>query len=264
MLRLSALRTLVFGLIAALCLPAMAADETIGNMTKKELDAYIKDFLFNNPQVITDSMKYMREQEMKDMKLRAEKALERNKKNLENDPSSPSVGDASKADVTVVEFFDYHCGYCKHMLPVVKKIMEEDPKVRFVFKDLPILSEDSMAAAKAAMAVWTINPDKYFDYHTALMKHKGRFDENMLLDTAARLGMSKGEVRAAMASEKVKDALRANRDIAMDMEIRGTPAFVIGDSFLPGAIDEDMMKQAIEATRKGKKINLQEPTNLPE
>jgi len=262
-----AFRTLLLATALSLSVSAFAADtDTISNMTKKDLEAHIKEFLFNNPEVITEAIQNMRQQEMKNMKLRAEKALERNKNKLINDTSSPSLGDPKKTDVTVVEFFDYHCGYCKHMLPAIKKIMKEDPKVRFVFKDLPILSEDSIYAAKIALAVWNVAPEKYFDYHTALMEHKGQYNENMLLDTAAKLGIPKAKVREVADSEVVKEALKNNRAIALDMEIRGTPAFIIGDNFLPGAIDEDLMKQAISAARKGEKLKLPENEigNLPD
>lgn len=253
---------LAFNLPAA----AFAADDAskpIGTMTHKDLEAFIKQYLIENPELIADSMQNVRKKQMEEMKLKGEKALKRNNDALTKDPSSPSIG-PKDADVTVIEFFDYHCGYCKHMLPAITKIMKEDPKVRFVFKEFPILSEDSVAAAKAALAVWKISPDKYMDFHAELMKYTGRYDEKTLSDFAGKLGISKEKLQQAIDSEAVKQALKKNRELAMDMEIHGTPAFVIGDNFMPGALEEDQLKEAIKAAREGKKLAAPETKAPPQ
>lgn len=244
--------------LIALSLPSLAAaadaSQTIGSMTRKDLEAFIKQYLMDNPDLITDAMQNMRKKQMEEMKAKAEKSLKRNQAALNNDPASPSIGDPKKTDVTVVEFFDYHCGYCKHMLPVISKIMKEDPKVRFVFKEFPILSEDSVTASKAALAVWNLDKTKYFDYYTELMKYTGRFDEKTVLEFAAKYGISKDKMLKEMESDAVKDQLKKNRELAMDMEIRGTPAFIAGENFIPGAVDEDQLRDMIKAAREGKKL----------
>lgn len=241
-------------------LPAAAhaqekASQTIGGMTQKDLEAFIKKYLTENPELVADAMQNLRKRQMEEMKLKAEKSLKRNMEALTKDPSSPSVG-PKDADVTVVEFFDYHCGYCKHMLPAITKIMKEDPKVRFVFKEFPILSEDSALAAKAALAVYKLAPGKYMDFHAELMKYNGKYDEKTLGDFAGKLGINKEKLKEVMDSDEVKAALKKTRELALDLEIRGTPAFVIGENFMPGAIDEDQMRDAIKAAREGRKIEI--------
>lgn len=224
-------------------------------VTRGELPALVKETLINNPDILVEAFKEMRKKQEADSKEAAQKAFVKNKDKIYRDNTSPSLGNPRGTDVTIVEFFDYHCGYCKQMLPVITKLTNEDKKVRVIFREFPILSDDSVMAARAALAVHKIDKNKYFAFHTALMNTKGKFDERMLMEVAKNLGISSKELKTQMDSKEVSDMLEANRKLAQEFGIRGTPAILIGDQMMPGAVPYDNLKAAIEDIRAGRKAS---------
>jgi len=231
--------------------PTPAAANASAPVTRGEIPALVKEALMNEPEIIMEVAKKLREKQEEEAKKQAAAGLKKFKDDLFNNPNSPVVGPAD-ADVTIVEFFDYHCGYCKHMLPVVNDLMKEDKKVRFVFKEFPILSEDSVLAARAALAVSRVSKDKYFAFHQELMKANVKFDEKMLLDTAKKVGVDSAKVKAEMAKPEVTAILDKNREIAGALGVSGTPALIMGESITPGAIDLPTIKKMVAAVRAGK------------
>ncbi len=232
--------------------PSMPATVASGPVTRQELPALIKEVLMNEPEMVMDAVKKLREKQQAEAKKKTDTAIAANKEALLNDADTPSIGEKT-ADITVVEFFDYHCGYCKHMLPVITQLTSEDKKVRVVFKEFPILSEDSVTAARAALAVNRIAKDKYFAFHSALMKHEGAFDEKSLMDIAKKQGISADALKAEMAKPEVTAALDKSRKLGEEIGVRGTPALIVGNHFMPGAADLDTMKKSIADIRAGKK-----------
>jgi protein-disulfide isomerase len=233
--------------------PAAIAPATANQpVMRSELPALVREVLLNDPDIIKDAAQKLREKKDAEAKKKALDTLTKRKDDLFNDPATPSVGDAKTADVTVVEFFDYHCGYCKHMLPVVAQIMKEDPKVRFVFKEYPILSEDSVTAARAALAVNNIAKDKYFDFHAALMKQEGKFDEKAIMAIAKKLGINGDKLKAEMKKDAISTALDKNRELGAELGVNGTPALVVGNEFVPGAISTEDLQKLIAKERIGK------------
>ena len=175
----------------------------------------------------------------------------KNKTELFSDPSSPSIGPAD-ADVTIVEFFDYHCGYCKKALSSIMTLLEKDKKVRVVFKEYPILSEESEYASRAALAVSRIAKDKYFDFHKAMFAVTGSINEKFVLDEGKKLGIDPEKLKAEISNPEVKAILDKNRKLGAEIGAQGTPAIVIGDGFYPGAIPYEAMQKAIDDVRSGK------------
>ena len=222
-------------------------------VTHAQFQSLLRETLLNDPEIVMDAVKKLHEQHEQDAQKQMGEALAKHKDQLMSDTKSPSIGDPKTTDVTVVEFFDYHCGYCKHMLTTVSQIVDEDKKVRFIFREFPILSEDSVTAARAAIAVYRIEPDKYFDFHTALMKSTGKFDEKSLADIAKKVGVSPSKMKKEMENPEITKMLDENRAIAEDMGIRGTPALIVGDQVLPGAIPHDDLAKLIATTRSGVK-----------
>jgi len=220
-----------------------------GFITRQELPALVRDALMNDPNMIMDAVKKFKEQQAAEARKKAQEALVKNKEAVFNDASAPSLGDAKTADVTIVEFFDYHCGYCRHLLPDLTKLYKEDGKLRVVFKEFPILSDDSTAAARAALAVNRIAKDKYFDYHTALMKHEGKYDEKSLLDIGKKLGIATDKLKTEMAKPEITAELDRTRALAEELGIRGTPAVIIGDELSPGAVPFEEMKKMVAIAR---------------
>lgn len=232
--------------------PAPAVAASGKPLTREEIPALVKETLMNEPEIIMEAAKKLREKQEVEVKKKASEGLQKYKNDLFGNTDIPSTG-AKDADVTVVEFFDYHCGYCKHMLPTVTKALENDKKIRFHFVEFPILSDDSVLAARAALAVNRIAKDKYFDFHQALMKASGKFDEKMLMDTAKKLGIDSGKMKAEMDKPDITATLDKNREIAAALNITGTPAIILGDEIQPGAVEYEMFAKMVEAVRAGKK-----------
>lgn len=217
-------------------------------LTKSDVEAIVKQVIKDNPEILIESVQgYQKKKAGEDLE-KASKAIVDRKAELTQDSVSPSVGNP-KGDVTIIEFFDYHCGYCKQFLPVVSQLVSEDPKLRVVFKEFPILSEDSNLAAKAALAVNSIDKSKYLAYHTALMKSTGQFSQDTLTDKAVAIGIDREAFRKALASPEIDKELSKNRELASALYITGTPAIVIGEDLIPGVIPLNDLKKRVEAAR---------------
>jgi protein-disulfide isomerase len=236
--------------VAPVAPPAAAADTR--PVTRGELPALVREALMSNPEMIKDAVEKLREKQAAEAKTKADAAMVKYKDALFNDPDAPTVG-AKDADVVIVEFFDYHCGYCRRMVPAVTQLLKEDKKVRFIFKEFPILSEDSVNASRAALAVNRIAKDKYFDYHQALMKIEGKYDEKALLDAGKKLGISSDKLKAEMAKPEVTAILDKDREMGAELGVTGTPAIIVGNTLIPGAIPYEEMKKVVENVRAGKK-----------
>lgn len=239
---------LVAATVSFIAISYAAAAQTPATVTKSELPALIKEAIMNDPDMIMQALEKLRKQKEEQAKKDAEDALIKNSDTIYKNPDFPSVG-AENADVTIVEFFDYHCGYCKHFLPELAKLLEADKKIRVVFVELPILSEDSVTAARAALAVNRLNKAKYFDFHRALMKETGKFEEAKLLSIAKKLGIDSAALKAEMAKPEITAILDSTRDLAQKLQITGTPGIIVGKQVIPGAVSYDEMKGLIDGVR---------------
>jgi protein-disulfide isomerase len=239
--------TSLFTALFALSAHAQGAPATIN---RTEVETIVKDYLLKNPEVVVDALNGYQEKKMKEAQTKAQDAIVTRKKEIFEDASIPSVG-AKDADVVIAEFFDYHCGYCKHMVPVITQLLAEDKKIRVVFHELPILSEDSALAARAAITVFKLNPDKYFAYHTALMKESGKFELAKLTALAKKMGVNEAKFKATIESPEVAEEIKKSQELSQALAINGTPAIVIGNKLISGAVGVDELKESIKALRTG-------------
>ena len=152
-----------------------------------------------------------------------------------------------QGDVTVVEFFDYQCGYCKAVQADTQTLIKGDSKLRFVLKEFPILGPASVVASKAALA--SRGQGKYVEFHNALMAQRGQLDEAVIMRLAKSVGLDTDRLKKDMDSPDVLKVIAANQALAEKLNIRGTPAFVFGDELVPGAIKLDDMKRLTDAAR---------------
>lgn len=222
--------------------PASAADPA--------LEEAIRDYLLNNPEVIIESLEKYQADQRAEQHERAALAVEENREALESDPRSPVAGNPD-GDVVVVEFFDYQCGYCKRVVPSIRQVLEEDPNIRYVFKEFPVLGETSLMASRAATAVWLLNNEHYTPFHFELMTARGSLTEDRILDLAAKVGADREAVAEKMEDPEVAEILEENLQLAQAISVRGTPAFVIGGRLVPGAIDLETMQNLISSARSG-------------
>jgi len=237
---------IVFVAVISLTTFSVFSDSS-GGVSESRVREIIKEEIAANPDLILQSVSNHQQRQQAQQQGDAALKLAEHKDWLENDPTSPIEGNLD-SDVTVVEFFDYHCGYCKRSLPNVVKLLDSDKNIKFVFKEFPILGEDSVIASKVALAVHLIAPDKYFDYHKEVME-KRISGKDAHVKAATDLGLDKAAIEEKMESAEVKSIIDRNRELANIAGIRGTPAFVINGELIPGAIDYDEMVRRIEAAR---------------
>jgi|LWDU01.1.fsa_nt_gi protein-disulfide isomerase len=245
-------------LLASINLPKIAHTQIINNelnssslnvQQRKEVKDIIRKYLQKNPDVIIESIQKMRKQQEHQAKERSLKNLIIYKELILNDPTSPIAGNP-EGDVTVVEFFDYSCGYCKRIFPHLKRLINEDKNIRFVFKELPILSPQSELAARAALAAWRQDKTKYIGIHSEFMKLNGRFSEVRILRIAKNKGLNLAQLKKDMGSLALDKAIAGNRQLAQKMNITGTPGFIIGNNIIPGAVELETLKKLIAKVRK--------------
>jgi len=229
---------------------APAAASAFSAEQKAALDTAIHDYLMANPQVIMESVEqYRQNQEAIDAKGFAEKIKARHD-DIYNDAASPVVGN-KKGDVTLVEFFDYNCGYCKQAFRDVQKILEEDKKLRIGFQEFPILSESSHTAAPYALAA--DRQGKYTEYHTVLMTQSGPLNEARMESIGKDIGLDVKKLKEDANSPTIRAEIEKNLALGRDVGIAGTPAFVIGDDALRGHYGLDALRKVIADKRAAAK-----------
>jgi protein-disulfide isomerase len=213
-----------------------------------ELGKSIRAYLLANPEVLVDAMQELERKQDSQRDAVAQKGVSENQAELYRDPDSP-VGGNPNGDVVIVEFNDYQCPYCKRAYQAVKSVVGSDGKVKIVYKDIPILGEASKIAAQAALAAG--KQGKHQPLHNALMEFTGKLDRDKILEIAVGVGIDRAQLEKDMEDPKIKAIIDRNMALASALGVRGTPAFVIGKQFVPGAVDAAALKQLIADARKG-------------
>jgi protein-disulfide isomerase len=210
------------------------------------IDAQISQFLKDHPDEVMAALKLAQATERVRQEAEAQQALELKRDQIFNNPADPVAGNL-QGDVTVVEFFDYRCPYCKRVADSLIRLLKDDPNIKLVYKEFPILGPDSVVAARIALAAH--RQGKYEQVHTAFMAHKGSFDERTLLALAASVGADATRLAADMQDPAIQGQLQATDALAAALGITGTPGFLFGNQLVPGAIALDEMKKLVSAAR---------------
>ncbi|HTQ35307.1 MAG TPA: DsbA family protein [Stellaceae bacterium] len=216
---------------------------------KKQIEAIIHDYLKAHPEVLMEAIQAADDKLKSDARDKAAKALASHRDEVFNDPRSPVAGNP-KGDVTLVEFFDYRCPYCKQVEPALEKLIGEDRQLRFVFKEFPVLGPESEVAARVALAAR--KQGKYDAFHHAMMAATGRIDDAVIFKVTGSVGLDIDKVKQDMKSLDVEQELKANLALGRALDLDGTPSFIIGDTIVPGAISADALRQLIADAREKK------------
>jgi protein-disulfide isomerase len=231
--------------VGAAAMPARADDFTAAQKT--QIDKMIHDYLLSHPEVLIEAVQKADDKMKADAHDKAVSALADKKQEVFNDPTSPTAGNPH-GDVTLVEFFDYRCPYCKQVEPSLEKVLADDKKLRFVYKEFPVLGPVSTTAARAALAAK--KQGKYDAFHRAMMAAKGQISDQTVMDVAGSVGLDIVQLKRDMSSPEVDKTLKADMALADALDISGTPAFIVGNTIIPGAVGVDDLKQAIAEARK--------------
>ena len=236
---------LAFLLAAIACLPWAARD--VRADPEEEVAALVEYLRQKDPETVVKAVQAWWAEQEKYRQQQQVGRISANWEALARAEGDPALG-PDDADVTLVEFFDYRCGYCKRVLGDVMALAAGDGRLRIVFKEFPILGEMSVVAARASLAA--DRQGKWSEFHVALMSAPGALDEDRIMDTAAGLGLDMTRLRADMESEAVSATIARNRAIAESLGIRGTPAFLVKNAIQPGAASRDALAEMVAGARE--------------
>lgn len=217
-------------------------------LQKNDIRNTVREYLLENPTVIVEALEILQAQQQRTTQQHNSGAITANMDQLVNSRRDPFIGNPD-ASVTVVEFFDYQCPYCKRMAQDLAKIASEDPDVKIIFKEFPVFGTESTLATRAALAA--AKQGKYLEFHLALMDLRGAPSETAVFRVASRLGLDLERLRRDMQSQSIETQIQTNYRLAQEIGVRGTPAFIVGDQLIPGAMDPDSMRQLIAEKRGG-------------
>ncbi|GGH22388.1 outer membrane protein [Alsobacter metallidurans] len=252
LLRKAAIALAIAAATAAAPLPALAqakpADLT--DAQKSAVREMIRSYLLENPEVIQEALVELDRRQKDAEKTATKAALSQVAATLVQSPRNIVLGNPT-GDVTLVEFFDYNCGYCKKSLADIRELSKSDPKLRIVIRDFPVLGPDSVEASFVAVAVKNqLKGDKYFDYHQKLLESKGRVGKERALAVAKELGVDQARLTKDLESPETRAAVEETMRVADILKLQGTPAFVIGDDVLFGSQGVEPLRGAIASVRQ--------------
>ncbi|MFO0991955.1 MAG: DsbA family protein [Hyphomicrobiales bacterium] len=213
---------------------------------RNEIGGIIREYLLNNPELLREVSQELEKKEAAEDGARQKVALKDNADQIYRSSLDLVAGNPD-GKVTMVEFFDYNCGYCKRAMPDVMRMVEEDKDLRLVMKEFPILGPGSQVAAKAALA--SKKQGKYWDFHLAMLGHDGHVETDTVMEIAKSVGLDVEKLKADMQSEEISAILDANMSLAQKLGIQGTPAFIIDETLIPGAIGFEGLSASVKQVR---------------
>ena len=216
---------------------------------QKAVEQVVEQYLRTHPEVIEQSLLILQAQRKEEERERTSQMIAAKQAELLNDPNSPVSGNL-EGDVTVVEFFDYRCGYCKRVADTVTQLQHDDPNVRVVYKDYPILGEASVLAARAALA--SKAQGKHLAFHEALLASEEELTPESILALATAVGLDTEKLHRDMESPSIQTTIERNQALARELGINGTPGFIIGTELVPGALELKDLKNLIRQVRQEK------------
>ena len=232
-------------------LPAAAFEIDAMSDTEREMfRSEIRAYLLENPEVLMEAIALLEERRNQNAQAAEVGMLENNREDIFNDGYS-YVGGNPDGDVTIVEFLDYRCGFCKRAFPAVEELISSDGNIRFIVKEFPILGDASVLGSRYAIATKQIEGDAaYKAAHDAMMILRGDLNDAALSRISDQNGFDHSAILAEMDAEYITEIIASNRALATRLEIQGTPSFVMGDNFVRGFVELDQMRAIVQAVRQ--------------
>ena len=239
----------LFSLVLALmCLAVPVRAETTA-AEKQEIEQIVRDYLLAHPEVIEEAITLLRAKREQEALAAQGKAIQENSAAIFDSKNQAVLGNPD-GKITLVEFFDYNCGYCKRAVSDMNALLAANPDLRIVMKEFPILSESSVEAARISVAVKDSAPEKYLDFHQQLFDRPGQANGSKALDIVKDLGLDPKTIQEAANSAGVTENLQEVQRLAELLDISGTPSYVIGTELVPGAAGYDALQEKVAAMRQ--------------
>ena len=251
-----ALAMLAFGFVVGNPQTAQAEDKPqVAQMApadtkvdRAEVEGIIRDYLLKNPEVLLEVQDALVAKQKEEQRIAALGVIKDNKDQIFNSTFDGIVGNPN-GKVTIVEFYDYNCGFCKRAIEDMQALTKSDPDLRFVLKEFPILSPDSQKASVVSMAFHLMHPEKYGEFHTALLGGQGRATESTAIKVALSLGADEAALREKMKDPRIAETLSRTYDLATKLSITGTPSYVVGNEVIFGALGQQVLAEKIEEAK---------------
>ena len=246
---LNRIRFQAIWLALAVAPAAMAAEPPLTDEQKIAVEQLIHDYYIDHPEALVEAVQRAQSAMRARAQAEARRAVAERHGELVSDPQAPVAGNP-RGDVTLVEFFDYRCAYCKKSQPALAALRGEDAGLRIVHKQLPVLGPNSVFAARAALAAAGQGQGRYEAFHEALMAATGPLDRGVVLGIAGSVGLDRERLARDMAAPEVDAALAKNAALAKALGVNGTPAFVVGETLVPGAAEPAALRHLVAAQRQ--------------
>lgn len=237
----------IAAVLAVALLPGVFAQTQTPGPSKADIEKIVRDYILQHPEVLIDSIRQMQERERVSKLQKSKDALTSRQADLFSDPTSPASRPANEKTVNIVEFFDYHCGYCKRVMPTLSKVLTANPDVRIVYKEFPILGAESTLGAKAALAV--AKQGGYLKFHDALMNLNAPITMAAIEKLVQDQGLDAAKVKADMESPEVASIIAKNAELASAVGVEATPTFIIGKELIAGAINDAAFQKYIDQAK---------------
>jgi protein-disulfide isomerase len=255
-LNLVPLAVLPLAIALAAFAPPPAGSQTFGDDQRGEIEKIVHDYLLSHPEVLQDAMAELDKRQNAEDAAKHLAAIKDNTAAIFSSPHQVNLGNP-QGDVTMVEFFDYNCAFCKRAMSDMLDLLKNDPKLKIVLKEFPVLGEGSVQAAQVAVAARMQDKTggkKYLDFHTKLLGGKGPADKAHALAAAKDAGFDMARLDKDLQSDEVKQTLEDNLKLAEQLGLNGTPSYVFPEEVVVGAVGLPALKGKVNTARCGKEI----------
>nr|WP_319382354.1 DsbA family protein [uncultured Roseibium sp.] len=233
---------------AALALTLMAGSVSAQDLSRSDVEKIVREYLLENPEIIAEAFNELQRREQAAEEAARLQALNDSADVLFNSTRQVVLGNP-EGSVTLVEFFDYNCGYCKRAYGDMVRLIDENPELKVVLKEFPVLGQGSVEAAQVAVAVNSIAPDKYGEFHEALLMSRGQANLASALAAATEIGLSEAELQTALATDEAGQTIEEVYTLANRLGLTGTPSYVVGNEVVMGAVGYEQLRTKIEALK---------------
>jgi len=237
------LKSLCLAVFLGAVTPLVSAAQDIDEARIREL---VLDTIRENPGIVMEAVAILEQRQAAAQAQAKNEVLSNQRSLLERDPNAPVLGNPD-GDVTIVEFFDYNCPYCRQVKPEVQALLASDPNIRLVYREWPILGEGSVFAARAALA--SREQGKYEEFHWAMMELKGRAEEASVMRIADDIGLNLAQLRRDMNAPAIDEHIATSMQLTKSLGFNGTPSFVIGQALVPGFVEKEKFVELVAQTR---------------
>jgi len=223
--------------------------QTPQNRTDADIEKLVHEYILKNPEVIVEALQALERRHEEQIAANQQRQIQANAEILHASDHQMVIGNP-EGDVTLIEFFDYNCGFCRQTLATVEALIEQDPKIKVILKEFPVLGPGSQEAARVSIAASKIAPEKYKELHTQLLSAQGQVNERIALALSANLGIDTDKLQSLAQTRQVEEAIGEVYQLASELGINGTPSFIIGSELIPGAVELDILQQKVSAMRE--------------